>query len=110
MSEVAGYCGFIAEIFVIGLDLVLGLLFDTMGRKTLTVLGFWLAGASIMATPYFKEVYPGFLTMRILMSIAIIPGVNTPLLPDYVHQSSLGLANAYVKTFCSYRFHFSKAW
>lgn len=95
----AGNCGFIAELFVIGLDLILGLIFDTVGRKTPTVIGFMVVGGSIAATPYFKEVYPGFLCMRILMSLGIIPGVNTPLLPDYIQERSLGLANAYVSTF-----------
>lgn len=30
------------------------------------------------------------------MSLGIIPGVNAPLLPDYVNEKSIGLASAYV--------------
>jgi len=30
------------------------------------------------------------------MTVGIIPGGNAPLLPDYIHLKSLGLANAYV--------------
>jgi hypothetical protein len=96
VGSVAGNCGFIAELFVLALDVVLGLIFDTVGRKTPTVIGFMMVGGSISATPFFKEVYPGFLAMRIVMSLGIIPGVNTPLLPDYVVDKSLGLASAYV--------------
>lgn len=96
VATVAGDCGFIAELFVIGLDIFLGMIFDTIGRKIPTVIGFIVAGLSIGATPFFKEVYPGFCVMRTLMSLGIIPGVNTPLLPDYVNEKSLGLANAYV--------------
>ena len=97
MAEVAGYCGFIAQIFVIALDMFLGVIFDTVGRKLPTVLGFLLAGASIIGTPWFTEVYPWFLVMRVMISVGIIPGMNNPLLPDYVQQGSLGLANAYVR-------------
>ena len=84
MASIAGNCGFIAELFVIGLDLFLGIIFDTLGRKPPTVFGFILCGLSIMAVPLFTKVYPGFLIMRILMSLGIIPGVNNPLLPDYI--------------------------
>lgn len=95
-GTVSGDCGFYAEICVILLDLVLGVIFDTIGRKTPTVIGLIVAGTSIIGTPFFTEVYPGFLLMRIFMSLGIIPGVNTPLLPDYVQEKSLGLASAYV--------------
>jgi hypothetical protein len=53
VGTVAGNCGFIAEIFVIGLDMVLGIIFDTLGRKTPTVFGFIMAGTCIIATPWF---------------------------------------------------------
>ena len=78
-------------------SLLLGLIFDTVGRKGPSVFGLWLAGSAIIATPFFTRVYPEFLIMRILMSIGVIPGINTPLLPDYVHSKSLGLANAMVR-------------
>ncbi len=96
MASISGNCGFYAEIAVIAFSLVLGLLFDTVGRKGPTVFGLWLAGSAIIATPFFKDVYPDFLAMRVCMSLGVIPGVNTPLLPDYVHTKSLGLANAMV--------------
>jgi MFS family permease len=82
---------------VIALDLILGVIFDTLGRKVPTVIGFVIAGLAILGTPWFTEVYPGFLCMRVMMSVGIIPGLNNPLLPDYVNQKSLGLANAYVR-------------
>lgn len=56
MGSIAGNCGFYAEIFVIALDLVLGVIFDTVGRKAPTVIGFLVTGASISATPFFKQV------------------------------------------------------
>jgi MFS family permease len=98
VGKTAGDCGFYAELFVIAFDMVLGVLFDTVGRKIPTVIGFMLVGLSIAATPWFKEVFPWFYLMRVFMSLGIIPGVNTPLLPDYVQDKSLGLANAYVSS------------
>eukprot|EP00347_Sterkiella_histriomuscorum_P021247 403334683 len=95
VGQVSGDCGFYAEILVIIFDLVLGVIFDTVGKKIPTVIGFLVAGLSIILTPEFTQVYPSFLIMRIFMSLGIIPGVNTPLLPDYVNEKSLGLANAY---------------
>jgi MFS family permease len=97
VAEEAGYCGFIAQLFVIALDMFLGIIFDTVGRKLPTVLGFLLAGTAIIGTPWFTEVYPWFLVMRVMISVGIIPGMNNPLLPDYVQHGSLGLANAYVR-------------
>ena len=76
--------------------MVLGVIFDTVGRKIPTILGFLSAGLAIIGTPLFTIVYPWFLCMRVMISVGIIPGLNTPLLPDYVDKKSLGLANAYV--------------
>lgn len=75
------------------------MIFDTVGKKVPTVIGFFTVGTSIILTPYFKDVYPSFLLLRIFMSLGIIPGVNTPLMPDYVHEKSLGLASAYVSSY-----------
>ena len=98
VGKLAGNCGFYAEIIVTCFIMGLGMLFDTMGRKLPLVTGFLVAGLSILATPFLKHsIYPGFLMMRILMTLGVIPAVNTPLLPDYVESKSLGLANAYVR-------------
>lgn len=85
VAKYAGNCGFIAQLFVIGLDMILGLIFDTVGRKIPTVIGFVMAGLAIIGTPFFSDPYGGFLGMRIMISVGIIPGLNNPLLPDYVH-------------------------
>ncbi len=102
----AGDTGFYAELCVICLDIVLGMIFDTVGRKLPTVLGFLACGTSILLTPFFTRVYPDYLILRIFMSLGIIPGVNTPLAPDYIQEKSLGLTNAYVST--STMIYFSK--
>jgi MFS family permease len=97
VGSVSGESGAIAEVFVIGLTLILGLIFDTVGRKVPTVVGFIMAGSSIIVMPYLAPSIADFYVLRVTMSLGIIPGLNTPLMPDYVQQKSLGLANAYVR-------------
>jgi len=75
---------------------LLGLIFDTMGRKIPLILGLFITGLSIGLAPVPNDVIPFFVILRVLMTVGIIPSLNTPLLPDYVHPKSLGLANAYV--------------
>lgn len=84
---------------MIAFDMILGVIFDTIGRKVPTVIGLFTAGTSIILTPFFKDIYPSFLLLRIFMSLGIIPGVNTPLLPDYLETRSLGLGGAYVSEY-----------
>ena len=91
-----GDLGTYSEIAVIVFDLFLGLIFDTVGRVLPIILGFLAIGFSIIAMPFFDKVYPTFLIFRIFISLGILPGLNCPLLPDYVQKESLGLANAYV--------------
>ena len=76
--------------------MLLGLLFDTVGRRIPTLIGFSVSAISLFGTPWFKEVYPGFLCMRVLLGMGYVPGLNNPLLPDYLQSDSLGLATAYV--------------
>ena len=99
VAKIAGECGSLAQIFAISLDLLLGLIFDTIGRKIPLILGLFTTGMSIGLAPFPHEVVPFFVILRVLMTVGIIPGLNTPLLPDYVHPKSLGLANAYVIQF-----------
>lgn len=82
------------------------MLFDTIGRKLLISIGIALCGISIALIPLFKQVYPYFLILRILISVGLIPAVNNPLLPDYVVVSSQGRGSAYMSilTSCGYIF------
>lgn len=77
-------------------DLFLGLIFDTFGRKIPIGIGFIVSGVCINMMPFFNEVYEQFLPLRIFATLGCIPGVNSPLIPDYIKSNSLGLANAYV--------------
>jgi len=101
-----GNIGFYAEILAIVEGIFIGMLFDTIGRRLLISLGIALCGISIALIPLFKQVYPFFLILRILISVGLIPAVNNPLLPDYVVVSSQGRGSAYMSilTSCGYIF------
>ncbi len=58
VGTITGDCGFYAEITVVMLDMILGVIFDTVGRKAPVVIGFIVCGLSIGATPFFHQVYP----------------------------------------------------
>ena len=94
-----GDTGFYSELVVMIFALALGVIFDVVGRKYPIVISLVIAGISLILLPYLTNVYPEFLILRILLSIGVIPGFNSPLLPDYLMGESLGLALAYVKFF-----------
>ena len=79
-----GYIGMISEVFVIVLELFMGVIIDTIGRKAPLVIGLIIAGVATAAIPLFKSLYPGYLILRILIGMGTIIPVNIPLLPDYV--------------------------
>ena len=66
------------------LDLVLGSLMDLFGRKTLSLSGFIIAGGAQIIMPFCPQIYPGMLICRILIAVGVLPGLNTPLVLDYV--------------------------
>jgi hypothetical protein len=53
VAEIAGDCGTLAQIFAITLDLLLGIIFDTLGRKVPLILGLFTTGLSIASAPLF---------------------------------------------------------
>ena len=77
--------------------LILGLIFDTFGRKIPVIFGFTLMGVAILGIPFFRLLFPSFCILRICISVGSLPGMNVPLLPDYVMKESLGLASGYLE-------------
>mmetsp|Transcript_25367 Transcript_25367/g.17924 ORF Transcript_25367/g.17924 Transcript_25367/m.17924 type:complete len:194 (+) Transcript_25367:28-609(+) len=83
-GQLLGNIGFYAELIAIVEGICIGMLFDIIGRRVLICIGVALCGIAIALVPLFKQVYPYFLILRILISVGCIPAVNNPLLPDYV--------------------------
>ena len=95
-GKVVGNLGFYADITVVLLDLVLGLMMDFFGRKALSLCGFIIAGTAQIVMPLCLRIYPGMLICRILIAVGLLPALNTPLVLDYVQQESLGMASAQI--------------
>ena len=79
-----GYIGFFAEAWVIALQMGIGIITDTFGRKIPLVIGLVVAGVCISLIPVFHTIYPSYLILRTLIGVGTIIPVNIPLLPDYV--------------------------
>jgi len=53
-----GYNGSIAEVAVIILELFIGVILDTFGRKVPLVVGFVVSGIALLSIPLLHELYP----------------------------------------------------
>lgn len=107
IGTVTGNLAYKGEIFVILTSLLAGPILDTLGRKIPLIIGYLIAGTSILLIPLFKSIYPSFLILRTLISMGTVIGMNVPLLPDYVRKESLGLANGYNEVVVSFAFIFA---
>lgn len=74
------------------LEFFIGLIFDIFGRKKPLVFGFLMIGIGLIGIPLFKQVFPWFLIMRVLISFGGVFGMAVPLLPDYVQKDNMGKA------------------
>ena len=74
--------------------LVIGLLYDTLGRKPVLFLSSVLASLSLACMPYAGSVYPGLLLSKCGVSASTCAILGSPLLVDYVHNKSKGIAVA----------------
>ena len=90
-------------------SLLAGPILDTLGRKIPLIVGYLVAGVSVLLIPLFKSIYPAFLILRTLISMGTVIGMNVPLLPDYVKKESLGLANGYNEVVISLAFIFASS-
>ena len=68
-----------------------------------------VVGCAIAAMPLFKSVYPSFFILRVAISLGVCISLNVPLLPDYVHKNSIGLANSYVEIIICISYIFGSA-
>ena len=95
VGEELGYIGMVAEACVMVLELFIGIIIDAFGRKIPVITGLTVAGICLILVPIASTLYPSFLILRCLIGMGTIISINIPLLPDYVHKESLGMASAY---------------
>ena len=96
IGSIMGTIGMYSEMFVIAADLIIGVIIDIFGRKSILIIGQFVSAMSIGAIPLFKDVYPGYFICRVSCALGTIIAINIPLLPDYVKKDSLGMAYAYL--------------
>ena len=84
LGGLLGTVGTIDEAMVILLDLVIGPVFDLVGRKWPISLGMLIAGIGTSAIPMFTTIYPGFFICRVSIHLGTMVLLNAPLLPDYI--------------------------
>jgi MFS family permease len=60
-GEVSGNLNFYADLLLAIGEFAIGFLLDYFGRKTLSIIGFFVYGTCMMASPYAGNVYPGLL-------------------------------------------------
>lgn len=75
-------------------DFLAGYVHDICGRRNTIFIGFMVASVTAAAFPYVPSVWPWFLLLRIVMTLALSGPNNHPLIADYVKNRSRGLASA----------------
>ena len=72
----------------------MGYVHDLFGRRLTIFFGFIIASIAMSIQPWISQVYPGLLILRILTTCALSGPTSSPLVADYVKNSSRGVASA----------------
>lgn len=91
-GETSGSLNFYADLSLAVVEFAIGFLLDYFGRKTLSIVGFFVYGACMMASPYVGTIYPGVLCVMLaqkLFGLGLV--MNSPFLADYVNKDSMGI-------------------
>lgn len=84
VASIMGQITSIADCITIPLMPIVGIAFDTLGRRVPLTLALILIAVGVGCFPLEHEVYPWFFLFRVLLTIGFYIGVASPLLPDYV--------------------------
>ena len=68
-----------ANVASLGFMAVIGLAFDTLGRKLIFVIGYLMAGICFICLPLANKVYPDFFVMRLFLEIPLRIYLSSPL-------------------------------
>ena len=71
VGKIIGTIGLVGELVVMLLSFFTGPMMDVLGRKAPIVFGLILNGISLLAIPFFNEVYPYFFICK--MGLTIVP-------------------------------------
>lgn len=93
-AALSGSIIFWSQPFGIVGDFLAGYVHDICGRRNTIFIGFMIASVVAASFPYVPTVWPWFLFLRIVMTLALSGPNNHPLIADYVKTRSRGLASA----------------
>ena len=111
-DEIAQNYGMISSIIeIIGIfqNCIMGLIFDTLGRKWPLITGLITQSLATSVIPLFSSLFPSFFIIRLLISSSLIITTGVPLLPDYVQTEYIGRANAIIEVIICFAFIFSSS-
>ena len=97
LGTVQGSFNTYLTVSMIPVQLVSGILIDKCGRKgPLSLLSFLIA-AMLAILPYGGHIYPGLFIIKFVLNASLEVLASSPLLADYVHHSTKGLAGGYMQ-------------
>lgn len=99
-GAVTGILGIAAEITLIVVVAVSGAWSDRIGRRPVAALGYFTLGVGLALTPFVPNV-PTLVAVRVVagIGIAIITGMITTIIADYVRDETRGTANGILGAF-----------
>lgn len=83
------------SLIVLPLQLTSGIILDKCGRKVPIAVCCFLGSAAVAALPYGQGLYPGYFLIQVALRTSLQILSVSPLLADYVRDSTKGLAGSY---------------
>ena len=84
-----------AQILAIPTVLVIGFLYDMIGRKTTTVVAFIMGAISTLMVPLVSPSIIGYDISRIIFVQTMVLMLSNPFISDYVTVQSRGIATGF---------------
>jgi len=82
-------------IFACPIILMIGILYDTIGRKKVTVITFLLGAIATLLTPVVSPSVIGYDIVRIIFIQTMVVMLSNPFINDYVTVQSRGIATGF---------------
>ena len=83
-----GLISLYAELGCLVVEPLMGLIFDTFGRKVPIIFGFLMMAVSAATVPLGRSLYPTYLLTQLGLKTGMIFGFTAPLFADYIKKES----------------------
>ena len=85
---------FYSQPFTLVFDIIIGYMHDKIGRKWTLFLSTLVCSLAFFILPWVGSIYPGLLSLRVLLNFSLKGPLTAPLSADYVVASTRGKAVA----------------